>query len=65
MTHSDDDSTYVDCTDDDLILPYPLITVEPGGIVKSLIAARRSTSSSRRTSPARTAPARPSGLHGS
>jgi hypothetical protein len=39
MTHSDDDSTYVDCTDDDLILPYPLTTVEPGGIVKSLVAA--------------------------
>jgi hypothetical protein len=39
MTHSDDDSVYVDCTDDDLILPYPLTTVEPGGIVKSLVAA--------------------------
>jgi hypothetical protein len=38
MTHSDDDTTYVDCTDDDLILPFPLTTVEPGGIVKSLVA---------------------------
>jgi hypothetical protein len=38
LTHSDDDSTYVDCTDDDLNLPYPLTTVEPGGIVKSLVA---------------------------
>jgi hypothetical protein len=38
LTHSDDDSTYVDCTDDDVILPFPLTTVEPGGIVKSLVA---------------------------
>jgi hypothetical protein len=37
LTHSDDDSTYVAVTDDDVILPYPLV-VATGGIVKSLTA---------------------------
>jgi hypothetical protein len=38
LTHSDDDSTYVDCTDDDVVFAYPQ-TVGTGGIIKSLIAA--------------------------
>jgi hypothetical protein len=38
ITVSDDDSTYVAVTDDDVILLYPGL-VATGGIVKSLIAA--------------------------
>lgn len=42
VTHSDDDSTYVAVTDDDVILPYGAAAVATGGIVKSLVAAHAS-----------------------
>jgi hypothetical protein len=38
LTHSDDDSTYVAATDDDVVIPYPQV-VGTGGVVKSFIAA--------------------------